>query len=147
MMDALALKLCDIQGCLFELSVGEGMDSENFIQVFMNSAVAEGLDSTYNRMQWAGEEYLLEELDATCDIARTENIYARDVMYWIGYQYRYWSILRKISSKKIVKQAPAKTMNRNYLLFHTMDPEMAVEDLEEIYKQKQNGKCAKVVAE
>lgn len=27
-------------------------------------------------------------------------------------------------------------MNVNYLMFHTMDPEMAVEDLKEIYRQK-----------
>ena len=27
-------------------------------------------------------------------------------------------------------------MNVNYLVFHTMDPEMAVEDLKEIYRQK-----------
>lgn len=137
MMDALELKLCDIQGRLFELSVKEEMDSEVFIKAFMNSPVAQGLDSSYNRMQWAGEEYLLEELDATCEITRSNHIYAGDVMYWIGYQYRYWSILRKISSKKIIKYASAKTMNRNYLMLHTMDPEMAVEDLEEMFRQKQ----------
>ena len=28
----------------------------------MKSATAKALDSTYNRMQWAGEEYLLEEV-------------------------------------------------------------------------------------
>ena len=27
-------------------------------------------------------------------------------------------------------------MNVNYLMFHTMDPEMAVEDFKEIYRQK-----------
>ena len=27
-------------------------------------------------------------------------------------------------------------MNVNYLMFHTMDPEMAVEDLKKIYRQK-----------
>ena len=37
---------------------------------------------------------------------------------------------------EIYRQAPAKTMNVNYLMFHTMDPEMAVEDLKEIYRQK-----------
>lgn len=36
----------------------------------------------------------------------------------------------------IYKQAPVKTMARNYLMFHTMDPTMAIENLKEIYKQK-----------
>ena len=31
----------------------------------MNSETAKALDSTYNRMQWAGEEYLLEEVIET----------------------------------------------------------------------------------
>ena len=30
------------------------------IKMFMNSETEKALDSTYNRMQWAGEEYLLE---------------------------------------------------------------------------------------
>ena len=60
-MDSLSLKLCDIQGRLFELSSKQGYDSESFVSFFMKSEVAKDLDSTYNRMQWAGEEYLLEE--------------------------------------------------------------------------------------
>lgn len=66
-MDCIALKLCDIQGRLFELSVKEGYDSESFVSFFMSSDVARDLDSVYNCMQWAGEEYLLEELIATSE--------------------------------------------------------------------------------
>ena len=61
-MDEIALKLCDIQGRLFELSANQKYDSIKFIRVFMNSDVSRALDSKYNRMQWAGEEYLLEEV-------------------------------------------------------------------------------------
>lgn len=63
-MDELQLKLCDIQGRLFELSAENSYESENFTKIFMTSEVAKALDSAYNRMQWAGEEYLLEELTA-----------------------------------------------------------------------------------
>ena len=34
------------------------------------------------------------------------------------------------------KQAPALTMKRNYMIFHTMDPILAIEDLKEIHNQK-----------
>ena len=61
-MAPIELQLCDIQGRLFKLSVGRGINSAEFIKVFMKSATAKALDSTYNRMQWAGEEYLLEEV-------------------------------------------------------------------------------------
>lgn len=35
------------------------------------------------------------------------------------------------------KQAPAETMNTNYLMFHCMSVELAIEDLKEIHQQKQ----------
>lgn len=138
-MTSLELQLCDIQGRLFELSVKHGMDSESFIKEFMKSDVAMGLDSKYNRMQWAGEEYLLEELSETREI-EIGDTFPVDVMYWIGYTYRYWSIFRKVASKKILRIASAKTMKRNYLMLHAMDPEIAIEDLEEIYRQKHTHK-------
>ena len=34
------------------------------------------------------------------------------------------------------KQADVKTMKRNYFMFHTMDPEPAIDDLKEIYEQR-----------
>ncbi len=137
-MDCISLKLCDIQGRLFELSSKQGYDSEEFVSFFMNSEVAKGLDSSYNRMQWAGEEYLLEETiaDSKCKINHVESPVSSDVMYWIGYIYRYWHFYKNISSNKIYKQASLNTMKRNYLMFHTMDPEMAIDDLIEIKEQK-----------
>ena len=137
-MDELQLKLCDIQGRLFELSADSEYGSANFVKAFMNSEVAKALDSTYNRMQWAGEEYLLEELaDLTGDkLSKEGEIYSRDILYWMGYIYRYWHYYTKEDSAKIYRQAPVATMKRNYLMFHTMAPELAIEDLKEIYKQK-----------
>lgn len=137
-MNDIELKLCDIQGRLFELSVERQLKSASFIKVFMNSETSKALDSTYNRMQWAGEEYLLEEVvDAAGDkVLKGGEIYSKDLIYWIGYIYRYWHYYTGESSKAIYKQAPVETMKSNYLMFHTMAPEMAIEDLKEIYKQK-----------
>ena len=59
-MDSIQLKLCDIQGRMFERSTAYA--SEGFIRDFMNSEVAEHLDSPYNKLQWMGEEYLIDEL-------------------------------------------------------------------------------------
>ena len=73
-MDVLELKMCDIQGRLFELSYDKGLNSAVFVCSFMQSEVAKNLDSVYNRMQWAGEEYLLEEL---CEEQKTGLFMAR----------------------------------------------------------------------
>ena len=137
-MDELQFKLCDIQGRLFELSAEKGYGSAAFIKAFMTSEISKNLDSKYNRMQWAGEEYLLEEvIEAAGDkLAEKGEVYSKDVIYWIGYIYRYWHYYTEESSKAIYKQAPVETMKRNYLMFHTMAPEVAIEDLKEIYRQK-----------
>jgi len=139
-MNELQLKLCDIQGRVFELSAEKNYASAEFIKVFMTSSTAKDLDSEYNRMQWAGEEYLIEEVVAKKENALSTKgeIYSKDVLYWIGYIYRYWHLYNNESSAKIYKQAPAETMKRNYMMFHTMDPVVAIEDLKEIYKQKQS---------
>lgn len=137
-MNELQLKMCDIQGRLFELSADKKYGSANFVKIFMNSEVAKALDSTYNRMQWAGEEYLLEEIAAVAGekLEKTGEVYSKDILYWIGYLYRFWHYYTNEDSAKIYKQAPVGTMKRNYMMFHTMAPELAVENLKEIYKQK-----------
>ena len=137
-MDELQLKLCDIQGRLFELSAVNKLPSAAFIKSFMTSDTAKDLDSRYNRMQWMGEEYLLEEIkDAAGDIlSASGEIFQADVLYWIGYLYRYWHYYTGEPSNKILRQAPIETMKRNYLMFHTMAPELAIEDLKEIHAQK-----------
>ena len=137
-MNELQLKMCDIQGRLFELSADKEYGSANFVKIFMNSEVAKALDSSYNRMQWAGEEYLLEEIAAVAGekLEKTGEVYSKDILYWIGYLYRFWHYYTNEDSVKIYKQAPVRTMKRNYMMFHTMAPELAVENLKEIYKQK-----------
>lgn len=134
-MDSIRLKLCDIQGRLFESSTAYA--SEGFIRDFMNSKVAERLDSPYNKLQWMGEEYLIDELKDEKMLGTEGEKYSPEVLYWIGYLYRYWACSRDESSKRIYRQAPAKTMRRNYLAFHTFDPDVAIDDLIEIYQQRQ----------
>ena len=125
-------------GRLFELSAEKEIDSAAFIKAFMMSETAKALDSDYNRMQWAGEEYLFEEVVSSADdsIKKNGEIFSADVLYWIGYIYRYWHYYTGEDSTKIYKQAPVETMKRNYMIFHTMDPSLAIEDLKEIHNQK-----------
>ena len=63
--------------------------------------------STYNRMQWAGEEYLLEEV---IDEAANR--------------------LKK-PGKEIIKLAPVKVMRQNYEWLYAMTPEEVIEILKE----------------
>ena len=130
-MISIELQLCDIQGRLFKLSAQRGINSAEFIKVFMKSATAKALDSTYNRMQWAGEEYLLEEvIDEDGDrFEKPGEVYSEELIYWIGYIYRYWHYVTGESSKEIIKLAPVKVMKQNYARLYMMTPEEVIEIL------------------
>lgn len=131
-------QLCDIQGRLFELALKNEYDCPEFIRSFMNSRAAAALDDVYDRLQWAGEEYILEELDEEAGGLKKAGIaYPGEMMYWAGYTYRYWHYYTNESSLEIYKTADEKTMRECWLGFHTLDVEMAIDDLKEIYSLKQ----------
>lgn len=132
-------QLCDIQGRLFELALKNGYDCPAFIESFMNSQAAAALDDTYDRLQWAGEEYILEELDEEVHgLKKAGETYPMEVMYWTGYVYRYWHYYTNEDSAAIYKTAEAETMKDCWSGFHTFDVEMAIDDLKELYRQKNN---------
>ena len=130
-MTSIELQLCDIQGRLFKLSARRRISSAGFIKVFMKSATAKALDSTYNRMQWAGEEYLLEEVidEAGDRLEKPGEVYSDELIYWIGYISRYWHYVTGESSKEIYKQASVKVMKQSYERLYMMTPEEVIERL------------------
>ncbi len=125
-------QLCQIQGRLFELSAKAQYSSQHFIEGFMKSESAAALDRDYDRLQWAGEEYILAEVTEEIHIPKG-NTYHNEVLFWIGYTYRYWHFLTGESSSEIVKQANPETMNQCYLGFHTLDVALAIEELKDLY--------------
>lgn len=133
-------QLCDIQGRLFELARREGYDCPAFIEHFMNSDAAARLDSTFDFLQWAGEEYLLEEVNDEAEgLPRAGKTWGIEPMYWIGYLYRFWHYLTGESSREIYATADATTMGGAYLGMHVLDPELAIEDLKELARQRRMG--------
>ena len=130
-------QLCDIQGRLFELALEKNCDCPKFVEAFMNSKCAAALDDTYDRLQWSGEEYILDELDDEVHgLERNGVTYSKDVMYWTGYAYRYWHYYKGLTSKDIYKISNAEMMNSCWLGFHTLDIELAIDNLIEIKEQK-----------
>lgn len=140
MLDPLQLQMCDTQGKLFVLSAEKGYSSELFIRSYMNSETVAYIDHPYNSYQWAGASYVLHAVVDEKQLAddRKES-YPTDVLFWIGYLYRYWHFTTGETSKQIYRQASAKTMRQNYLMFHTMTPELAIAELKELYQQKHSG--------
>ena len=133
MLNSLQMTLCDTQGQLFELAAERGYASETFIKAYMTSAVAADMDKEFHHIQWAGKAYILSRMgDELADqLIKDGEIYDKEALYWMGYIYRYWHFYTGENSREIYKQAPAKTMNVVYLMYHTMSPEMAIDRLKE----------------
>jgi hypothetical protein len=131
-------QLCDIQGRLFEQSLKKKLDSEDFIEKFMNSKTCEFLDLPYDRLQWAGEEYILEDLLEETDVKPAGEQFGKEELFWAGYLYRYWHYITGETGKEIYAQAKAGRMKDCYLGFHTLDVAMAIEDLKEIHRQEKS---------
>lgn len=136
MNKSLQLTLCDTQGKLFELSGERGYDSESFIKAFMTTDVSKDMDKDFHHVQWAGREYIMSRMEDENSNSLNNNglVFDNETLYWIGYIYRYWNIYTGESSREIYKQAPAKTMQIVYLMYHTMSPELAIDKLKESYK-------------
>lgn len=129
-LTSLQNQLCNIQGKLFELSCRKGIDSDAFVRAFMLSDTAAHFDLPYDRTQWCGEEYLLEELeDDSGGLPRAEYIYDPEAMFWMGYLYRYWHFYTNESSKEIYKYANAAKMSLIYPGYHTLDCQEAIDRL------------------
>ena len=138
MNKSLQLTLCDTQGKLFELSGERGYDSESFIKAFMTTDISKDMDKDFHHVQWAGKEYIMSRMEDENSNAINNNglVFDNETLYWTGYIYRYWNIYTGESSKDIYKQAPAKTMQTVYLMYHTMSPELAIDRLKESYNEK-----------
>jgi hypothetical protein len=146
-MTPLQLQLCAIQGRLFELSAKGALSSDVFIPAYMTSKTCERYDAPYHRLQWCGEEYLMEELldeykthkgifsKSRGQTGKTD-LFSQDELYWIGYMYRYWHFLTGEKSKQIYRQAPIKIMKKTYPGFHTIDEKIAIENIKSLGKGK-----------
>lgn len=137
MNESLKLALCEMQAQLFAESREKGYASEAFIKAFMNSDIAKDIDMPFHHMQWAGTQYLLSRMEEEyADVLSQGACYDTETLYWAGYLYRYWHLYTGESSREILKQAPAKTMQIVYLMYHTMSPELAIDRLKESYQEK-----------
>lgn len=123
------LILADMQGELFEKSITKlECSSLIFIRRFMNSNIAMLFDSTFILDDTLTLDNIYEELNkeyknTTYGIVK----YNSEVLYWIGYLYRYFSYTYEFSSKYVYKIIKPKELNEIYLPYHTFSCQQAIE--------------------
>ncbi|MBO4392793.1 MAG: hypothetical protein J5800_00465 [Spirochaetales bacterium] len=124
------LLLSEFQGKLFEKSVELSCSSGIFLRRFLHSDllkrmdtnnaasvsldVSEGMRSI--RMQFGDTDYGKEHFPG-------------NVMFWMGYMYRFISYTRETSTGFIMKLFNYRQMRDVYYPFHTQDPEWCISRL------------------
>ena len=136
-MTMLELDLCNVQGKLFQLAATHGYDPVAFIDAFMQSKVAAGLDSDYNRLQWSGEVYILNRLAEETALTKGGESVDSEALFWAGYICRYWHFATGESSRDIHAIADARRLITVYPGYHTLDCDMAIRRLKGEFKGKQ----------
>ena len=133
-LDLFHLQQCWIQARVFERADKAGYDMEAFAAAFMASEAAEGLDADYDRMQWAGEAYILESVVRESGLkpgAAGRRAYDREAIFWAGFIYRFWNFKTGEASRDIYRMAGYRMMDRAYAGYHTLSCDMAVDRLKE----------------
>ena len=123
------LELCRLQGALFEASLELcACSSPVFVRRFMNSQLAKRFDDGTVLLESSTMRSLINELnDQYGPSAYGKVRYGSEVMYWMGYVYRYWNATFGLSSKGIFKVIQARELSELYYPYHSLDPEQAIE--------------------
>ena len=130
-LDLFQMQQCWIQARVFERADKAGYDMMAFAEAFMNSSAAEGLDADYDRMQWAGEAYVLESVVNEAKLAPDDAApkFDREAIFWAGFIYRFWSFKTGESSRVIHARFPLADVLSVYPGFHTISNDRAVEEM------------------
>ena len=132
-MDKDGRLLCELQGKIFESSAKEyGTSSAVFVRRYMNSEFAARMDQEGFADRPADVQEAFASLDeqyGTSQYGRV--IFSQDELFWIGYIYRCWAYLYKISSKAVYKMCNVKDLHAVYYAYHSMDPLSAIQRLME----------------
>ena len=129
-VDASGRETCAFQGRVFVRSAALLTDcgSAVFARRFMRSPCARRVDENGAFDMGATEDAVVREVDEEyASRPYGSVVYASEVLYWMGYTYRYWCMATGMSSKRAHAVCGAREMRGLYLAYHALDPEQCVE--------------------
>ncbi len=129
-VDTKDLFTCSFQGRVFELSAQDptGCSSAIFIRRFMRSATAQHADEEGSFGVGVSERDVLDEVNRAFDGRPYGSArYPTELLFWIGFTYRYWCFAANMSSKMVYSLCSAKEMSELYYAYHTLDPAQCVD--------------------
>lgn len=128
-IDKDGLSLCTLQGNVFVSSLDNvECSSKIFMRRFLNSKVAREFDSSSILDGTLTIKDIFFELEE--EFGKTSygsKKYDREVLFWIGYIYRYFAYTYNLTSKYVYKIVKPSELNELYYVYHTFDPKVAIE--------------------
>lgn len=122
--DDKGLMLCKTQGNLFVESIDRfSGGSANFIKRYMNSTECRDVDDTLE----FNSSVILSGLEQKYDLNIGKKKYDKDIIYWIGYLYRYWAYVYQMPSSRIFEIVSANELYDLYGAYHTISADAAIE--------------------
>lgn len=133
MLDRFQSQQCRVLGDVFRKAGEKGYDGRSFVDGFMASKAAADYFSSYDRLQWLGEGYLLDEIvdETGLTPSVSETATNSEALYWTGYLYRWWGYKTGETCAQISATADAATMFGAWEGYHTLGPDEAIERLKE----------------
>lgn len=128
-IDKDGLSLCTLQGNVFASSLDNAeCSSKIFMRRFLNSKVAREFDSSSILDGTMTIKDIFFELEE--EFGKTSygcEKYDKEVLFWIGYIYRYFAYTYNLTSKYVYKIVKPSELNELYYVYHTFDPKVAIE--------------------
>lgn len=140
MTNNIDLKACRLQGDIFEKSVIYlDCGSATFIRNFMNSKIASHIDKGTIMQESISLDKIFNSYKEEYGDKKYGSIqFKPQAMFWIGYLYRYWCEMYRISSKSVYKIINGSELNSLYLSYHTFSPEKAIKRIQESKNDNQS---------
>lgn len=128
-IDKDGLLVCSIQGKVFLNSLTYfKCSSEIFMRRFMMSEIVKEFDSLSILDDTLTIDNVYERLEEEFGETNYGKVkYSSEVLYWIGYVYRYMAYTYDLSSKQVYKIIKPKELNELYYVYHTFDCSQAIE--------------------
>lgn len=130
-IDKDGLLISSFQGNVFASSIDKlECSSEVFMRRFMLSNIAVEFDL----LAVLDEPLTINEVYSRIEDEFGKSTYGsikyeKEVLFWIGYIYRYFAYTYDLPSKNIYKLVKPKELNELYYTYHTFDPKVAIENI------------------
>ena len=131
--DSLGLHLAEFQGNIFKKSLDRySCSSLVFLRRFKISDYSFKMDKADNNFL-LDYEYAFDEIDKQFpESSYGKEKYSENVMFWMGYFYRYMCYTREIITRKAFKIIPPKELSSYYYVYHTQSEEWVISRILEL---------------